>query len=110
MTPVRRFGSVINLAPGKEEEYEILHAAVWPEVLSTITECNIRNYTIFRFGDCLFSYYEYTGDNHASDMQKMSHDPLTQQWWALTDPCQTKVEGSGPDEWWASMREIFHHP
>ena len=44
---MKRYGSIIGVRPEKLEEYKKLHAAVWPEVLQTIRECNIRNYSIY---------------------------------------------------------------
>ena len=44
---MKRYGSVIGVKPEKLEEYKKLHAAVWPDVLTMIKECNIRNYSIF---------------------------------------------------------------
>src|SRR5258708_23838001 len=43
---MRRIGQVIKLKSEAIEEYERLHAAVWPEVLATIAACHISNYTI----------------------------------------------------------------
>ena len=81
---MKRYGSVIGLRPEKLDEYVRLHAAVWPDVLKMIRECNIRNYSIYlrRLPDgChyLFSYFEYVGDDFAADMAKMAADPVTQQ-------------------------------
>jgi len=36
---MKRFGQIARLKPEKIEEYDTLHAAVWPGVLSTITAC-----------------------------------------------------------------------
>ena len=44
---MKRYGSIIGLNPERIAEYKHLHAAVWPEVLATISSCNIRNYSIF---------------------------------------------------------------
>jgi L-rhamnose mutarotase len=77
---MKRFGQVIGIRPEGIEKYERLHADVWPEVLKTIHECNIRNYSIFRYGDLLFSYFEYIGDDYEEDMAKMEADPKTQEW------------------------------
>ena len=38
---------VIRLQPDKVDEYVRLHSAVWPSVLARITDCNLRNYSIF---------------------------------------------------------------
>ena len=61
---MERFGQVIGLKPERYAEYVAAHAAVWPGVLAKIRECNIRNYSIFAFGeDRLFAYFEYVGDD-----------------------------------------------
>lgn len=62
------FGQVGKLKENKIEEYERLHRAVWPGVLKKIQECNIRNYSIFRNGTEVFSYFEYIGSDYDADM------------------------------------------
>ena len=103
-----RRGSVIRLRPEKYEDYKKLHAAAWPGVLAKIHECGIRNYTIYHKDGFLFSHYEYVGEDYAADMAKMKADPVSQEWWKLTDPCQEPLESRKPGEWWAEMEELFH--
>lgn len=91
------------------DQYKELHANPWPGVLEQITECNIRNYSIYLKDDYLFSYFEYVGEDFAADMTKMAEDSLTREWWKLTDPCQVPLETRKEGEWWASMEEVFHH-
>jgi L-rhamnose mutarotase len=105
---MKRYGSVIRLRPEKYEEYKKLHAAAWPGVLAKIRECGIRNYTIYHKDGFLFSHYEYVGEDYEADMAKMKADPVSQEWWKLTDPCQEPLETRKPGEWWASMEEVFH--
>jgi len=99
---------VIGVKPGKIEEYKKLHAAVWPDVLKMIKNCNIRNYSIYLKDNQLFSYFEYTGDDFKADMEKMAADPVTQQWWAVCKPCQEPLETRKEGEWWAEMEEVFY--
>jgi len=106
---MKRFGSIIKVRPGKLQEYKNLHANVWPGVLRMITECNIRNYSIYYKDGMLFSYFEYYGDDYESDMAKMAADPLTQKWWEVCKPCQIPLETRSEGEWWADMEEVFHH-
>jgi L-rhamnose mutarotase len=102
---VRRFGQIATLKPGMTEEYERLHAAVWPAVLKMIKECNLQNYSIYRDGDKLFAYFEYTGADYETDMAKMTADPVTQSWWTHTHPCFVqKIKGV----FYTDMKEIFH--
>lgn len=105
---MKRYGSIIHVREEKLQEYKELHAAVWPEVLKTLKECHIHNYSIYYRNGYLFSYYEYTGEDYEADMAKMAADPKTQAWWKLTDPCQQKVTSAAEKEWWAPMEEVFH--
>jgi L-rhamnose mutarotase len=105
---MKRYGSIIQVKPEKLAEYKCLHAAVWPGVLKMISECNIRNYSIYYKDGYLFSYYEYVGNNYEADMAKMAADPETQRWWEVCEPCQQPLATRAPDEWWASMEEVFH--
>ena len=110
---MKRYGWVIGLNEDKIDEYKRLHAAVWPDVLKMIRECNIRNYSIFmrRLDDkgwFLFSYLEYTGDDFEADAARMAADPTTQKWWDVCMPCQVPLESRAEGEWWAGMEEVFH--
>ena len=105
---MQRFGSMIKVKPGRLEEYNALHAAVWPEVLAIITDCNIRNYSIYHKDGYLFSYFEYVGDDFAADMARMAADPITQKWWDACKPCHEPLETRSAGEWWAGMEELFH--
>ena len=105
---MKRFGMTLRLKPGKADIYKAYHAAVWPEVLDKIKECNIRNYSIFFKADILFSYFQITG---------MTCKPIGRKWpliarrrnggrswnpYRILSP--TRKEG----EWWAGMEEVFH--
>ena len=105
---MKRFGQVIGVSSEHLEEYKRNHAAVWPEILAKITECNIRNYSIFYNDGLLFAYFEYYGSDFDSDMQKMADDPKTQEWWALIKPMHKPLATRAPGEWWSTMEEVFH--
>lgn len=105
---MQRYGMVIRLRPEAEEEYKRHHAAVWPGVLSMISACNIRNYSIYLKDGFLFSYFEYHGTDFDADMASMAADPRTQEWWAIMKPMQQPLETRHPGEWWANMEEVFH--
>jgi len=105
---MRRHGWVIRVRPERLEEYKRLHQVVWPAVLKTIYNCNIRNYTIFHRDGVLFGYFEYIGENYGADVERMAADAVTQEWWQLTAPCQERVDSAGPEDWWAPLEEVFH--
>ncbi len=77
-------------------------------MLARIHTCNIRNYTIFRHQTTLFAYFEYVGDDFATDMAKMAADPKTQEWWAVCKPMQRPLPDAAQGDWWTTIREVFH--
>lgn len=110
---MERYASVVEILPEKIEEYKKLHAEAWPEVLSMIRVCGIRNYSIYlrQFDDgrhYLFSYFEYVGEDFDADMAKMAADAVTQKWWDVCKPCHKPFAGRAEGEWWAGMEEVFH--
>jgi len=110
---IMRYASITGLKPDKEAYYRELHAHAWPAVLNKITECNIRNYSIYEKqieGKIyLFSYFEYIGNDFDNDMKKMAADTTTQRWWKETAPTQIPLpEAAAKNETWTKMEEVFH--
>ena len=105
---MKRFGMVIRVKPDKLAEYKRYHAKVWPEILTMIRKCNMRNYSIYHKDGFLFSYFEYHGTNFDADMARMAADPKTQEWWAVMKPMQDPLPTRAEGEWWANMEEVFH--
>ena len=90
---MQRFGQLIGVKPEKLEEYKRYHAAVWPTILAMITECNIRNYSIFEKDHLLFAYFEYVGEDFAADMAKDGRRPRD----AAVVGSPDAVPGADPD-------------
>jgi L-rhamnose mutarotase len=105
---VKRVAAVIGLRPDSIAEYEKLHADVWPAVLEQLARSSIDNYSIYRYGGLLFSYYEYGGDDLERDLAAMAADPATREWWALCEPLQLPVPERADGEWWHRLDEVFH--
>lgn len=105
---MRRFAQIVRVKPECIAEYERIHAAVWPEVLSTIHACHMRNYSIFRHETYLFAYFEYDGEDFEADMRLMAADPKTQEWWRITDPMQEPLTEHESGDWWLKLKEVFH--
>jgi L-rhamnose mutarotase len=104
-----RHALVVGVRPEKRDEYLRLHATVWPGVEQTLRDCNVQNYSIFVFGDVLFAYYEYVGDDHAADMARIAADPVSQEWWTHTGPCQVRIAPEiEPGSVWQPIEEVWH--
>ena len=108
-----RYGAVLGVKEEKIAYYKEIHSAVWPGVLKMIADANIHNFSIYlrKLPDgnhYLFSYFEYTGDDYASDCARIAADPVTQKWWEECVPCQEPLPDRAAGEWWAGMEEVFH--
>jgi len=108
-----RVGSAVGLNSKAMDQYVILHKHVWPGVLDQIRKSNIRNYSIY-MGELndgnfyLFAYFEYVGDDFEGDMQAMANDPVTREWWKLTDPLQKRIKSTPTADQWKKLTEVFH--
>jgi len=105
---VHRIASVIGLPPENAEAYERLHANVWPGVLARLRASKITNYSIYRHGDVLFSYMEYTGEDLEADLAAIAADSATKEWWAVCEPLQRPLNDRVEGEWWKTIPEVFH--
>jgi L-rhamnose mutarotase len=105
---MQRIGSALRVKPGCAEVYKQYHRAVWPEILEKLSECNIRNYSIYLKDDILFSYFEYHGDDLEADRARMAAHAKTQEWWSIMEPLQQPLDTRRKGEWWAEMEEVFH--
>lgn len=103
--PIQRFGQIIKVRQEKLQEYLALHRNSWQGVNDAIKKSNIQNYSIYHYGDFLFAYFEYVGEDFEKDMQKIAQDPITQEWWKYTDPCQISLSHS---QQWLDIEEVFH--
>lgn len=104
-----RIASVVEIPTENIAAYEALHAAVWPGVREALTRANLTNYSIFRHGEILFSYLEYTGSDLAADTAAIAADPATQRWWDACKPLMRPYPERSPDDWWMPIPEVFRH-
>ncbi|MFZ5992823.1 MAG: L-rhamnose mutarotase [Deinococcota bacterium] len=104
---MERIAMVIRVKPEKLEEYRRLHAEPWPGVLEALRRVGVRNYSIFHHAGLLFGYLEFHGESWEEAQKQIAADPLTQEWWKLTDPCQDPLPTRQEGEWWARMEPVF---
>lgn len=68
-----------HIKEGMVEEYVRRHDEIWPEMVETLKEAGIANYTIWNTGNELFGYYECTkGYAFAEKYQRES--PVVARW------------------------------
>lgn len=103
---MKRIGTLMKLKPGCEEAYVRLHDEIWEEVVEAAHRANMRNYTIFRTGDWLFSYYEYIGGDFDADMAAKNALPVSAAWQEATGAFREIVEDGARV---MLLDEIWHH-
>ena len=74
-----RKGMVRAIKPECIKEYKKTHSDVWPEILERITNCKIKNYSVFAQDDRLFSFFEYYGENFEEDTKIMRENSIFQK-------------------------------
>jgi len=104
---MQRFGYVGRLRPEAIREYEEYHREVWPEVLATLRKSGIRNYTIYRYQEWLFSYLELPDGTSIEEAEKtIMSDPVSKKWEdvmrGLFSPLPDSKEGT-----WVPMKELW---
>lgn len=100
---MKRIANVTKLKEGKAEEYLALHDKIWDEVVEVAHKYGLRNFTMFRVDNYLFSYYEYVGDDFAKDMAEKAQQPGQAEWQAATGAFKDLIEGKPAiilDEFW----------
>ncbi len=104
---VQRVGRISKLKPGAAAEYERQHAEIWPEVLVTVADAGIANYTIFRHGVWLFSYFQLTtGQELEAIWETLERIPACRHW----EERMRELRDPGFATDWLPMKEVFHLP
>ena len=103
---MKRIATITKLKPGVAEEYRRVHDGIWPEVVEAAHEANMRNFTIFRCGDYLFSCYEYLGDDFEADMARKAAKPVSPKWQETTGAFMEPVDG---EDMKIALEEFWHH-
>lgn len=94
--------------PALIAEYVAYHAAVWPDILSSIRDSGIMGMEIYRWGNRLFMIMETTDDfsfERKSAMDKANEK--VNEWEELMWKYQQALPGSAPGEKWILMDKIF---
>ena len=106
-----RFGLCLNLKddPDVIEQYKAYHRDVWPEVLDSLREVGITHMDIYLLGSRLFMAIETVDDfDPVHDFPRhLEMHPRCREWDVLMRNFQERVPEAKPDEWWATMEQVF---
>ena len=102
-----RKGMVRAIKPECIKEYKKTHSDVWPEILERITNCKIKNYSVFAQDDRLFSFFEYYGENFEEDTKIMRENSIFQKWEKVHEHMFMPLKNRTKDEGWIELEEVF---
>ena len=96
----------MKLRPGCADEYRRRHAAIWPELLRSLREAGISDYTIWLEPESgtLFARRRMESPEQ---LKRLREDPVFRRWQEfMADLLEQNPDGSGPV--WRSLQELFH--
>ena len=101
-----RIGRIVKIKPEFKEKYIAYHQSVWESVLKSIKSAGISNYSIFNYGDLLFSYYEMDSNDNR-ELEKILADEDSAKWEEIMIPMQENIDGI-EGVTWTDMKQIFY--
>ena len=102
---MKRIANITKLKPGAADDYKALHDGIWEEIVAAGHQYGLRNFTMFRHGDYLFSYYEYVGDDFAHDMAEKAKCLNQDKWQQECGSYKTDINGEKA----IMLEEFWHH-
>jgi L-rhamnose mutarotase len=93
----------MELEPGNEAVYRQKHDEIWPEMVQTLHQFGIRNYSIFRRGETLFAYLEC---DDPSLLAGQRENDVIRRWWQMMRPYMRYNADGTP--WSEDLQEVFH--
>src|SRR3979490_2694840 len=103
---MQRVCFVLQVKPGRLEEYKRRHSSVWPEMLAALRETGWHNYSLFLRDDGLLVGYLET-ENFQAAQAAMERTEGNARWQAEVAPVFEDLDG-GPDAGMSRLAEVFH--
>jgi L-rhamnose mutarotase len=98
----RRIAFVLRVRPDKVRQYVEAHAKVWPEMLAALRTAGFRNYSIFRYENLMFGYYEVDDPDLTAEL--IAADPVNARWQdEMGALLEVRVDDKGP----SPLEEVF---
>ena len=96
---------LMQLKPGREQEYQKRHDEIWPELKAKLTEAGIRDYSIFldQTSGNLFAVLRLTPDNKREELPTF---PIMRRWWDTMSDLMEVDLSNKPIE--RPLKRVFH--
>lgn len=102
-----RIGIMLQVRKDKIEDYNRIHASVWPELLGAIREAGIRNYTLWQRGDGL-QFGSLECDDWEQACAYLDQHPVNLKWQEWMKDYLIIPEGAEGSQPVVRLPEIFH--
>ena len=102
---MKRVAFKMQLKPGFEAEYRRRHDEIWPELVKTLREAGISDYSIFLDPETLILFgTQKLAPSSSSD--KLPGKAIMRKWWDyMKDLMETNSDGSPAAK---NLVEVFH--
>ncbi len=96
---------VLSVHPGMETEYQRRHNPVWQELLDTLKQHGVHNYSIFLHSETrqLFGYVEIEDE---ARWNAVADTPICRKWWAYMSDIMPVNPDRSPVS--VELQEVFH--
>jgi L-rhamnose mutarotase len=96
---------VMEINPGKEDEYRKRHNPIWPELENTLKSHGVHNYSIFLHGETnqLFGFVEIEDELR---WDQIAQTDVCQKWWAYMKEIMPSNPDNSPQS--KELKEVFH--
>jgi len=104
---MKRYCFLLQVRPELLDEYRILHADVWPEMLRALDASGWHHYSIFAGRDGLLVGY-VEADSLSEAQAAMAATDVNARWQAAMSRFFVGLDGRTPDEGLQLLAEIFN--
>jgi L-rhamnose mutarotase len=104
---MERICFVLQVKPGRLDEYKRRHREVWPAMLSALRETGWNNYSLFLRPDGMLVGYLETED-FAAARAGMAAREVNQRWQHEMADFFQQPDGILPDSAMQPLEEVFH--
>ena len=102
---MERVGHVWRVRPGRAEDYDRRHAEIWPELDALLREAGVTSYTIYRWGEIVFSHMEV--EDYDALVQRFGSDPVAQRWEEEFSELLVYPDADPDTGWPERLREVW---
>jgi L-rhamnose mutarotase len=104
---MQRVCFVLQVKPGRLDEYKERHRLVWPEMQAALRETGWGNYSLFLRDDGLLVGYLETEDFERARAAMGGRD-VNSRWQREMGDFFVQADGASPDKAMRPLEEIFH--